>query len=295
MKTIDAHLHLGLVPSHVPQWWVDELYAPFGDTKYESAGGAKIIEKLDKAGIDIGIVQASDLRRTSFHPDHPDEHAHWVPNDYVAEEVAKYPGRLYGEAAIDPLRNVQAGVLELDRCVKELDMRGLKLVPTYQQYSPSDPRLDPIYEKCVELDIPCHIHMGWTPTIEALMKFQDPVLLDEVGVKFRNLKVIVAHLGYPWVDQAICLVAKHPNFYCDMAYWCGFGPDYLYQALLKLKSLGAIGRVIYGSENFCTPTFPRMYEQVNEVAARMGTPPITDEEMANIMGGTAAKLYKIDA
>ena len=158
-------------------------------------------------------------------------------------------------------------MLEFDRCVNELGFKGLKLVPTYQQYSPSDPRLDPMYEKCIELDIPCHIHMGWTPTIEALMKYQDPVLLDEVGVKFRDLKVIVAHLGYPWVDQAIALVAKHPNFYCEMAYWCGFGTEYLYQALFKLK---AIGRVIYGSENFCTPFFPQMYEEVNEVAERMG-------------------------
>ena len=31
------------------------------------------------------------------------------------------------------------------------------------------------------------------------------------------------------------------------------------------------------------------------VAKRFGLPQITDEEMANIMGGTAAKLYKIKA
>ena len=96
MVTIDAHLHLGEVPEHVPQWWVDELYAPFGDVKYDSADGQVIVDKLDQAGIDIGIVQASDLRRTSFHPDHPGEHRHFVSNTYVAEEVAKFPTGSWG-------------------------------------------------------------------------------------------------------------------------------------------------------------------------------------------------------
>ena len=160
MVTIDAHLHLGEVPEHVPQWWVDELYAPFGEVKYDSADRQVIMDKLDQAGIDIGIVQASDLRRTSFHPDHPGEHRHFVSNTYVAEEVAKFPTGSWGRAAIDPFRNIQAAVLDLDRWVNELGFKGLKLVSTYQQYSPSDPRLDPMYEKCIELDTPCHIHMG---------------------------------------------------------------------------------------------------------------------------------------
>ena len=92
MVTIDAHLHLREVPEHVPQWWVDEFYAPFGDVKYDSADGQVIVDKLDQAG----IVQASDLRRTSFHPDHPGEHRHFVSNTYVAEEVAKFPTGSWG-------------------------------------------------------------------------------------------------------------------------------------------------------------------------------------------------------
>jgi bacteriocin-like protein len=52
---------------------------------------------------------------------------------------------------------------------------------------------------------------------------------------------------------------------------------------------------LYGSENACTASFPDVYAQVNEVAQDRRMPEITDEEMANIMGGTATRLYKIDA
>ncbi len=292
MITVDIHLHLSLIPEHKPKWWAEELNRPFGGGIAPS-DSRWVVEQLDKAGIDKGCVMASDFRRTTYHPDYPLEHEVYTPNDYVAAEVRKYPDRLVGVAGVDPIRDPQAAVLELERCVNDLDMRALKIQPTYSHFYPADERCYPLYEKCIELDIPLHVHMGWTPIINAPMKYQDPVLLDEVGIKFRQLKVIVAHLGYPWVDQGICLVAKHPNFYCEMAYWGGFGPEYLYQALLKLKSFNAINRVIYGSENPFTATFPEVYRNVNSVAERLGTPKITDEEMASIMGGTAAKLYKI--
>lgn len=294
MVTIDIHLHLAQIPEQIPKWWADELYRPFG-LEFTPTDGKAVVELLDKASIDKGCIMGADYRRTTHHPDYPSEHEVFVSNDYIAAEVRKYPDRLLGIASVDPIRDPQAAVLELERCVKDLDMRVLKLYPTYNHFYPADERLTPLYEKAIELDIPVHFHMGWTPLINAPMKYQDPVLLDDVGIKFRQLKVIVAHLGYPWVDQGICLVAKHPNFYCDMAYWCGFGPEYLYQALLKLKSLSAINRVLYGSENLCTVTFPNVYRNVNSTAERLGLPKITDEEMANIMGGTAAKLYKIKA
>ena len=292
MITVDIRIHPAKVPEHLPKWWSEELYRPFGGA-YHTVDGDVVVEMLDEAGIDMGCIMASDHRRTTFHPDHPLEHELWTPNDYVASEVRKYPTRLIGEASVDPLRDPQAAVLELERCVKELDMRALKLYPTYDHFYPADERLDPLYKKAIELDIPVHFHMGWTPIINAPMKYQDPILLDDVGIKFRQLKVIVAHLGYPWVDQAICMIAKHPNFYGEMAYWCGFGAEYLYQALRKLKALNAINRVLYGSENNCTVTFPTIYRSVNSVAEKLNLPKITDDEMANIMGGTAVKLYKI--
>ncbi len=294
MVTVDIHLHLDPVPDMVPKWWAEEIYRPW-NAVLPSTHGKEIVEMLDKANIDKGIIQGVDFRRTTYHPDYPREHELFVPNDYTAAEVKKYPDRLYGEAALDPLRDIRGAVLELERCVKDLNMVGLKLQPTYKHFAPNDERLDPLYEKCVELNVPLHLHTGWTPCINAPMKYQDPVLADDIGIKFRKLKVIIAHLGYPWTEQGICLVAKHPNFYCDMAYWCGFGPEYLYEALAKLKSLNAIDRVLYGSENNCTETFPDVYRQVNDVAKKLGKPPITDREMENIMGGTAVKLFKLKA
>ena len=288
MIRIDCHLHITEVPEHAPEWWIREMYAPWGG-EVESVDGAAVIEHLDTTGFDVGMIQGGDIRRTTYHPDYPHDRRVLVPNDYTAEQVESSGGRLYGVAAMDPLRDMAAAVLELERCVNALDFRLLKLVPTYHHYSPKDRRLDPLYEKCIDLDVPVMIHMGWTATINSAMEYQNPIQLDEIGRRYRDLKVIVAHLGYPWVDEGIAVVAKHPNFYAEMAGWTAWGPEVLARALSKLKELRAIDRVVFGSDNTDAND---LYRDARQIALDNGTE-ITDEEMAGIMGLTAAQLFKI--
>jgi hypothetical protein len=276
-----------------------EIYRPYGG-EFGDTDGAWMVDLLDRSGIDVGMLQGGDIRRTTWHPDYPTEHDVFVPNDYTAEQVALFPDRLKGVVCIDPLRDMGAALEELDRCVLDLDFRCLKLVASYQQYSPNDRRLDPIYERCLELDIPVHIFTGWTPTITAMTEFADPILLDDLGRRYRDLKVIVA-LGWPWIEQCILLIAKHPNFYADMYHFSELGPEPLYDALDRFRSLSALGSVLYGSNNAdkvrvgrAEATVPDLYRSMNRVAAERGAEPFTDEEMAAILGGTAAGLYKLD-
>ena len=299
MVTVDCHLHLGLTPSQVPGWWMSELMRFYGG-EYYSIDGQAIVDLLDANGTDIGLVQGGDIRRTSFHPDYPDEHEVYVPNDYTASQVEAFPDRLLGVCCLDPMRDVQAAVRELERCVTELDFRALKLLPSYGHYSPADRRLDPIYEKALELDIPVHFFTGMTPIINTDMRFADPILLDDVGRRYRDLKVIV-FVNFPWIDQAVALIAKHPNFHGDMCYFAGGTSERLHDTLQKFRSYAALDRVIYGSDNSdkardgeMEGPVPNLYYGVNDVAAERGTEPISEEEMAAILGGTAARLYKID-
>ncbi|MYB43972.1 MAG: amidohydrolase [Acidimicrobiia bacterium] len=300
MVTVDCHLHLTETPSQVPDWWMTEMYRPFGGV-FGSTDGAWMVDLLDRSGVDVGLVQGADIRRTTWHPDFPEEHEVFVPNDYTAEQVALFPDRLKGVVCVDPIRDVAAALEEIDRCVLELDFRAVKLVAAYQHYSPNDRRLDPIYERCIDLDVPVHIFTGWTPTITAKLVHADPVLIDEVGRRYRDLKLIVA-LGVPWIDQSTLMVAKHPNFYADLYHYSEMGPEPLYGALEKFRSLSALDRVLYGSNNSDKvrvgreeSTVPDVYRSVNEVAERRGAPPFSDDEMEAILGGSAARIYKIGA
>ena len=297
MPTIDVLLYLTETADHAPVWWMEEMYRPYG-ADYVWTDGAALVDLLDRAGIDVGLAHGSDIRRTTHHPRFPAEHEVYVPNDYTAAQCAAHPGRLYGVVCVDPLRDVRQATEEIDRCVSEFGFRMMKLLPTYHHHDPADPRLEPVYEKCLELDLPIHTHTGFTPIINAPITHARPMLLDELGIRYRDLKVVV-YLAFPYVDEGIAVVARHPNFYADLSYYAGGDPRDLYQVLLKLRGLGALDRAVYGSDNNDKQksgpggVASDIFLSVNRVAERLGGPEVTPEEMAGIMGGTAGRLLKI--
>ena len=88
--TVDCHLHLAESTEQAPIRWMEELYRPYGGD-YIWTDGAAIVGILDRAGVDIGMIQGSDIRRTTYHLDFPDQRNVFVPNDYTARQVARFP------------------------------------------------------------------------------------------------------------------------------------------------------------------------------------------------------------
>ncbi len=106
-------------------------------------------------------------------------------NDHLAEEIAKYPKRLKGFAAL-PLQDPQAAARELTRCVKELGFCGA-LANGYSQIGDADsavfydlPQYRPFWETVQQLDVPFYLH----PRV-ALAKHQP------------------AYEGHPWLTGSI--------------------------------------------------------------------------------------------
>ncbi len=299
MTTVDCHLHLTESSDQAPVWWMEELYRPYGG-QYIWTDGAAIAAILDRAGVDVGMVQGADLRRTTHHPGFPGRRNVYVPNEYTARQVALFPDRLIGVANIDPLRDVRAGVIEQRRCAEEYGFRSSKFLPTYQNYFIDDPEIAPMLEGCLDLGIVAHVNTGYSPIITAGLKYGHPERLDAVGVRYRSLRVLV-YINFPYVDEGIAVVARHPNFYADLAYFIGAGPEPLFWALDKLRSLGALDRAVYGSDNNdkdrtggAQRLGPRLLAELNEVAGRLGREPFTEADIEGVSGGNARRLYRLD-
>ncbi len=299
MLTVDCHLHLTESAEQAPFWWMEELYRPYGGD-YVWTDGAAIVRILDRAGADVGMVQGSDIRRTTYHPDFPDQRNLYVPNDYTARQVARFPDRLIGVANIDPLRDVRAGVIEQRRCVEELGFKSSKFLPTYQNYYIDDPAVAPMLESCLELDIVAHVNTGYSPTITAALRYGHPERLDRIGIHYRDLRVLV-YVNFPYVDEGIAVVARHPNFYADIAYFVGAGPESLFDALDKLRGLDALDRVVYGSDNNDKDRTgggqrigTHLLDELNGVAERRDREPFVAAQIEGIVGGNARRLYKLD-
>ena len=95
--------------------------------------------------------------------------------------------------------------------------------------------------------------MGVKPPSEgSRLKYCQPVYLDDVAVDFPDLKIIVAHAGYPWVEETIMAGLYTGNVFADISTLNQveevLGYEVLLPTLRKLTlSLGA-GRVVFGSD-----------------------------------------------
>lgn len=174
-----------------------------------------------------------------------------VPNDYVASYVRQHPEKLVGFGGIDLAEDDP--VEEVDRCAGELGLRGLKIGPTYQGVHPLDRRALAVFARAEALELPIVWHQGTTFVRSARLSLASPILVDEVAIRHPNLRVVIAHMGHPWVEDAVAVIRKHPNVYADVSA-LHTRPWQLYNALRIAVEYGAGPKLLFGSDfPFFTP------------------------------------------
>ena len=166
-------------------------------------------------------------------------------NELVAEYVRTDPERLFGFASVDP--NREDALQRLERAVRELGLRGLKLGPIYQNFSPHDVVAQPLYAFCEAQGIPILWHQGTSFVRRGPLDACNPVLLDRVASSYPNLKMIIAHMGHPWYAEAACVVRKHPNVYADIsALACR--PWQFYNIMMCAIEYGITDKLFFGTD-----------------------------------------------
>src|SRR4030066_344309 len=131
-----------------PKWWGDKK--PWKAEDFDVDPDA-YVRHMDEIGVDTAMImgQSCEPFKARTRP------------EVGAEIVAKYPGRFVGFHACDPVGYPDDGPAELERAVKVLGLRGVKVFPGYINAYPNDPRLFPVYQKADELKIPVTVHTGY--------------------------------------------------------------------------------------------------------------------------------------
>ena len=250
-----------------------------------------VVESLDEGGIDKGVI----FPLTFMPPDRQ-----WQKmNDMTASYMQQYPERLVGFAIINP-HDVPASVKELERGFDELQLKGVKIHGSMQGCYINDPGLDPVYEFCQDRDMPILFHSGASVPSHS-DKYSQPILLDDVAAKFSGLKIIIAHAGRPYFQEAAMLLRKHANVYVDICANKGRkGGNALLEMALTFIKIYADGvkRALLGSD---FPIFSpaetlqsvRTLQRLSQPEA-LDEPLITQQELELILGGNAASLLKLN-
>ena len=278
MPVVDFHVHIGSAESLKP--WVLAYFQKYG----KGSGAEKVVnregkmdpgalvELLKKNGVDYAVVLAELSPMTTG----------MVSNEEVTA-FCKGRRELIPFANLNPYLSIRLGE-ELDRCVNDRGMRGIKLYPTYQQFNPNDRTLYPLYGKAQELKIPVMVHTGSSLFRGSRMKYGDPVLLDDVAVDFPSLTIIQVHSGRGfWYDSAFFLAQLHPKIYMEIS---GLPPQNLLKYFPDLEKNA--DKIIFGSD---WPGVPGIGKNIETIQGL----PIREETKKKILGENAVRILNLSA
>ena len=135
-------------------------------------------------------------------------------NDEVADLMRDFPARFIGLARISGLIGMR-GVRELERRVREQQFQALGVSALVDGIPASDRRYYPLYAKAVELDIPVRIYSSMNYATDRPYDLGHPRHLDQVAIDFPELTIIGGLGGWPWVNEMVALVRRHPKLHLD--------------------------------------------------------------------------------
>jgi uncharacterized protein len=129
----------------------------------------------------------------------------------------------------------------------DLGLVGCKLAPIYQDIDPLGPEFLAVCEALERLELPMLIHQGTTFARAGSLLQARPALLDAIALRYPRLKIVIAHLGHPWFDEAIAVVRRHPCVYADVSALVG-RRWLLYQALVSATEYRITHKLLFGTD-----------------------------------------------
>jgi hypothetical protein len=197
-------------------------------------------------------------------------------NTHTMVALARYPEIFLGFCYLSPAHPRSFIEEEVQRCIVEGGMRGIKL---WVSVKATDERVEPIMERARALGIPV-LHHSWYNQGPPTGNESTPAEVAQLAERFPHVIVIMAHLGGGGC-RGVLDVAELPNVRVDTA---GSQPE---AGLVEyaVRRLGA-ERVLFGSD------WP-----VRDIAVQVGRvmgAPLSAEQRALIFSGNSSRLLGLE-
>ncbi|KRA00705.1 amidohydrolase family protein [Achromobacter sp. Root565] len=226
-----------------------------------------LLQEMDAARIDRGVVVGRLAGVLGS-----------VSNDDVRGIVAGHPDRFIGAASIDPTDRRKAC-----QTINQAIENGFRLINIEPGSYPvpmhaDDRRLYPIYGHCEDVGVPVIMMVGGTAGPD--LSYSDPIRTDRVLTDFPNLNVVVAHGGWPWVNEILHLGLRRPNLWLSPDMYFSRMPGW--EEYVKAADSFLSDRMLYASSfPFCpVQGYKEWFERL----------PIREENLKKVMGGNARRL-----
>ena len=171
-----------------------------------------VVAEMEAGGVDRGVIQAEymigDFRAI---------------NEAVSRAVKAHPRRFVGFATVNPADSTNMAS-DVQDAYERLGLRGVNLQPWAYHLASTDRRFYPVYQKCLELNIPVTIHSSVNFSTDRSIEYGRPLYIDQIACDFPDLTIVANHGGWPWVTEMVAVAWKHPRVFIEFG---GISPKYI--------------------------------------------------------------------
>ncbi len=218
----------------------------------------------------------------------------WVPDADVAAYTRQHPDKLIPFLSVDP---TQPGWQEeLIQGHQDLKMKGIKLLSMYAGFKPNEPELNYLWEYATKHRLPVLLHTGTTFIDKAPLECTLPRLLDEVAIRYPNVKIVLAHLSHPYEGECVVTIRKHPNVYADCSA-LHYRPFQLYHSLMLVQEYGVWSKVLFGTDYPFTTVAASLdgMRKLNDMLAGTALPRLNTDQMEKMFYRDTLEILGIEA
>ena len=222
------------------------------------------LHEMDRFGVEIGLIGAG--------------------GDVSRKALQTYPDRFVAQGGVDPNKGKE-GIRSMVRQYEDFGVRSFGAFNSGfdPQVGIDDELMYPIYDKCVELDVPIFSCAG-VPGPRLPMWPQHVERIDKVMYDFPELVFVTRHGCEPWVDLAVKLMLKWPNLYYSTS---AFAPKYYPKEIIDYANTRGADKVIYAGYFPIGLSLERIMKDMQNVAFK-------DEVWPKFLRENACKVLKIE-
>ncbi|MBX3016161.1 MAG: amidohydrolase family protein [Caldilineaceae bacterium] len=280
-----------IIDTHVHVWEIDPPRYPIGPTAPgwnslpdEPGTADELLAEMNAHGVDYAV-----LVQTSW--------STW-DNGYIADSAARFPQRFIGHGLIDPQAPNNAELVHY--WVKERGLAGFRFHPMYY---PNEkilltPQNEAMWQAIADLDVVIQFHLTAAQA-------------DQVAViaqRYPHLRLIVDHMGYPQVAepaaafQPILDLARYDNLHFKLSDVHSrsreaFPYRDVHPFIQRLLDAFGTTRTLWGTgypgHHRVKHNWPPLAEELRLI--REGLPFLTAADQSQILGDTAAALWRLPA
>jgi predicted TIM-barrel fold metal-dependent hydrolase len=222
------------------------------------------VNEMDRHGVAIGLVG--------------------IGGKVAARALKEHPDRFRASIEVDP-NDITGAVRRIRQAHADEGAKAVSSFPAgcNPQVPVSDRRYYPIFQTCIDLDIPIIINAGIAgPRMPSAC--QDVMHFDQVCYDFPELRIVMRHGAEPWEALAVKLMLKWPGLHYMTS---AFAPKYYPKAIIDYANTRGADKIMYAGYYPMGLSLERIFAELPDV-------PFKDEVWPRFLRENAMRVFKLD-